>query len=1055
MYYQTEAKLKTIRASAGSGKTFTLIREYLVLLFKGRPEYFRHILAVTFTNKATAEMKARVLLELNLLARGDNSDHKGWLKEQTKLNDSQLRSKAEIILQHILHNYSWFKISTIDSFFQQIIRSFSRELGIWGGYNLELDTTKIQNESVERLVDSITPEGDILSWIIDFMSEQIEDGRSWEIKSKLIDIAKVIQSEVVQLDDSVLTDSVEAIRDYTAKINTAYNRCLSAIKKLGEQGCAIISNNGLTVDDFANKGRGPASYFDRIAKKGPLDKLPDTFFASLDSTDKWVSKSSKKHDEICSVTENELIPLLNKIYELDKEFHTLYAVKQNLFALGLITQIQKETDAICSEKNLFLINNTNPFLFKIIDQNDSPFIYEKVGIYLNHIFIDEFQDTSGLQWRNFKPLISNSLSEGNNCLLVGDVKQSIYRWRNSNWEILGRKLSEEYSANVLRNEVLDTNWRSAKEIIEFNNAFFQHMVKAMDVAMPAAANGLVSFSELYHDVKQVTSSKGEGKEGYTEHTMIEKSIADETEFYYGEWLLDKINNITDLQYNPGDIVILVRSGNEGKLVADYMLSAIQERKFNRNLKVISNESLYLQSSEIIRLIISFLSYLSDDQDILALTNLISEYISIKQQGDAPEICFATANTTSEDLLELLPDNFPQFVDYVREMPLFEIIQHTIQYFNLHNITESKAYLDAFLDLLHESFNDQFTGLSSFLDFWDEEGCLKSISVSEDKDAIRIMTIHKSKGLEFPFVLLPFCDWRIEPKSGTVLWGTTDLHDNNNKTLLPLKYSSLLERSDFAGLFFEERYRSWVDNLNLLYVAYTRTEIGLFTLTRQVKSRTISLSKLLQGSYESLVSEGVITKSENVYSSGSLVEIERQQEKGLEPPEGDFNLKAQPFRFRASNKPAKWDESEILSNHRIKGLFWHSVLERIETMADIPYVLNKLKREGLLGTRIIIDVEKELVKLLTTNAEIEEWFSGKYQVLNEIDIIIPNSRMKRPDRIMLDGKKAIIVDYKTSRENAEFIEQIKSYRHLLIQMGYEKVEGYIWYLNTNRLVEVNE
>ncbi len=470
-------QLKVIRASAGSGKTYTLAGEYLRLLFT-ESDYFRHILAVTFTNKATNEMKSRIIGELDLLARNRESKQMQALMASTGLSEIQLRSKASVILKKLLHRYSDFSVSTIDSFFQRIIRSFTRELGLQGTYSIELDTETLLTAVIDQLLIEAGNDRSLLSWLGDYAESLIERGENWNLRKSMRSLGKEIFREEFKSLSNLASSQYgnrEFLQSFRQELYSAFHLIEKEYRAFGYQAMSILDASGFTVDDFSKKGSGPAGFLVKLAN-GEFREPTDTAKQAALNPEKWFTKTSPDAAAIRALAESELMPLMQRVsayYEThNRQYYTLEVVLKNMFTLGILSDLSRLAYRWCNENNAFLLPEAPLFLQKIIDGNDTPFIYEKAGYWYHHFMIDEFQDTSLLQWQNFKPLISNSLSQDYDNLVVGDAKQSIYRWRNSNWTILSSGVAQEFPGGIIHDISLEYNWRSSKNIIEFNNRFF-------------------------------------------------------------------------------------------------------------------------------------------------------------------------------------------------------------------------------------------------------------------------------------------------------------------------------------------------------------------------------------------------------------------------------------------------------------------------------------------------------------------------------------------------------------------------------------------------------
>lgn len=469
------SQINIIRASAGSGKTHFLTGAFLELLMSEPTDYFKSILAVTFTNKATEEMKSRIIEQLNLLLKGENSSYLINLMQKTGFKESHVRNKSAAILQQILHGYSYFNIETIDTFFQKVIKAFARELSIPGNYNIEIDTQPAMNFAIDNLMEEIEESSDILQWLIDFSEARIDEGRVWDIKNELLVLGQEIFKEsFARVSGEVF--NVLAEKEKLATFKKHLSNIISSTEKtladFGHTGLNIINENDFEISDFYRGNTGIPTFFRKLSEKQP-DKPNRYVLEMLNGTNNWPSPKTNRREELIAVADKKLLPLLTEIIEFINQNLTRYftakEIIKNLYSLGILSDLAGKIQTYCKENNSFILSESPIFINKIIDNNEAPFVYEKVGNRYHHFMIDEFQDTSALQWSNFKPLVNNSLATGKDCLIVGDVKQSIYRWRNSSWEILANQIFNDFSSGQINPRSLDTNWRSCKEIIHFNN----------------------------------------------------------------------------------------------------------------------------------------------------------------------------------------------------------------------------------------------------------------------------------------------------------------------------------------------------------------------------------------------------------------------------------------------------------------------------------------------------------------------------------------------------------------------------------------------------------
>ncbi len=630
------AKLYIVRASAGSGKTFRLTLEYLSHLYENTDDFI-HILAVTFTNKATEEMKSRIIGVLHGLATGKSGEYLEPLLKRTGRNEKEIRLKSDIILKKILHNYSRFSVSTIDSFFQYIIRSFTREIGIQGGYRIEMDDSLILQKAIDDLFMRIEQETELRSWLTEFTENRIEESKSWNLKQEIQRLGGEIFKERYRQFSDVIgkkLHSKEFLSEYRQELSRIRHSYESVMSRYGKQGMELIMQNGLSADDFYQKSRGPAGYFLKLA--GDDFSRPNSYvMKTYDDIELWIKKDNPGWQSVRQICEKFLHPLLQKAvdYHLrnNKAYFTAKTLLKNFFTLGILTDLTRSIYHYTRENNLFMISDSAQFINRIIANNDTPFIYEKTGNYYHHFLIDEFQDTSGFQWKNFKPLISNSLSQKFNCLVVGDVKQSIYRWRNSNWEILAYDIPDDFYAGAVQTETLEINWRSKKNIVLFNNAFFEVASNILQMQYSSEANTKdepegKTINDLYADIMQKLPENATGG-GY-----ISIGFSEETDNFDTNVCAEVVTVIRQLQdsgYSPSDIAILTRGKNEGKKIADFLLQYRQNQSPDSSYQfnVISDESLFLDSSATVRFIISLFRHMAEPENHVNNYFMLYEYLN--------------------------------------------------------------------------------------------------------------------------------------------------------------------------------------------------------------------------------------------------------------------------------------------------------------------------------------------------------------------------------------------------------------------------------------------
>jgi ATP-dependent helicase/nuclease subunit A len=1078
--------LKVIRASAGSGKTFILANEYLRLLFEDS-DYFMHILAVTFTNKATEEMKSRIVGELNLLAKDQASKQLPHLMISTGLNEKQIRSKANIILKKLLHHYSKFSVSTIDAFFQRIIRSFTRELGIQGGYSIELDTETLLIELIERLLIKAETDKSLLIWLTRFAESLIEKGSNWNFKKSIRLLGKEIYKEEYRsLSEKALCKLSDRglLREYQDELYAIQKKISSEYKTFGIKARAIIEDNEFTLDDFAYKSNGAAGFLMKLAD-GEFKEPAARVIEAAISIDKWITKNSPRRAEILPVVEKELLPLIQQVldyYRLNyRNYFTAKEILKNLYSLGILSDLLKLSSDWCDENNVFLLPEAPVFLNKIIDENDTPFIYEKAGSWYHHFMIDEFQDTSVMQWSNFRPLISNSMSQDFDNLIVGDVKQSIYRWRNSNWEILENITNRDFAAGTVNCLSLDKNRRSCREIVEFNNAFFSVAAAILQEEYDRNTHNADYFYtpeqnkklvNLYTDIIQQPGAE-EDSHGHVHLRFIE---ADEENNFYekaNQRLIKLLCDFQDKGYALNDIAVIVRKNKEATQLADYLLKYANETPASGyRFDVISDEALRLGSSHLVSFLVALLQYLVDPNEPVNNYFLLSSYMNYFHSDSEKDTWKVPADDQTEllpALNKLLPDEFMKLSVSAGSLSLPDTLERLVIIFRLNNYSGEQLYLQSFRDVVIEYAHKYSTDLSRFLDYWNETGKEKSVSAPAGQVAIRILTIHKSKGLEFNIVIAPYCNWEINLFNKNMIWCKPLSHPFDKLEILPMNYSKNLSNTIFVSEYFEEFRKQYIDNLNLLYVTFTRARKGLYIFCDSDKNK--QLNNVSNLALQVMSNELPANMNTNQYMDLSKA----YDASSASFNHGELTLHAISDKAPSGEKPIRSDVSLRTSSERIKiafqgklsldltlnkparplneGKLLHEIFTSITTAEDIDAAVKKQYVHGRISQS---EKDKYIpaIKDLLNDVQVMSWFSGDWRVLTEAEIILPGGTLKRPDRVMTKNGCTIIIDYKFGLVREPGHEsQVKEYAGLLEDMGYDHVEGYLWYVKLKEVKRV--
>ncbi|MBT7827935.1 MAG: UvrD-helicase domain-containing protein [Bacteroidetes bacterium] len=1066
--------LKIYRSSAGSGKTFKLTEEYLKLVFAD-PFKYQKILAVTFTNKATEEMKNRILTELYKLAQNQPSGHTETLQKTfPNLGDKGISSRAKLILQLILYDYSHFSISTIDSFFQKVVKGFSREIGIQYGYNVELNTQSVLDRAVDQMMLKIGEDKQLNNWLEDFAANRQEQGSSWDLKSSIQKFAGQITKEEFQQNETSLKAKLSEksfLSAFIKKLSSIVNDFENGMQAIGQEAIDCIKKAGLDISDFSYKESGVAGYFIKISEK--LDFIPGTRAKDgLDNTEKWYSKKTEEDIKarITQLVDSSLNGLLHQAFnklETDyRSFKSAQEVKRYLFMLGILTDISSQLSEIREDENLMLISDVNQLLRKVIDDNDTPFLYEKMGNRYMHFLVDEFQDTSQFQWQNIKPLIKNSLDSNHMNLIVGDIKQSIYRWRGGDWSMLLKGVEQEIGDELIESVSLKENWRSRKNIIDFNNAVFsqgaewvknsiENQLKEFDIEIDETV--LLSnqqITEAFKDVVQDCPEK-ENNEGGQVEVRFCRSDKEK-----GAHWKDDVHQQLELSLDSilenchqKDITFLVRTKAEANELADFLLAA---GKYN----ILSKEALFINSSPAVRLLISALKFINESADFINAVNLIVAYYDILgHKLHYQELI----GLNLEKIKAFLPAEF--FSIRLKELSLYDLIERLSSLFKLNEIRHEWAYIQALNDVVLEYSQNQKADLASFLEWWEEFGLEKSIQVPDDLDAMEIMTIHKAKGLDFKVVIIPYLDWSLDHNTTqeNILWTFSHVEPFNDFELLPLKYSKKLIPSIYVNEYCQERVAAAMDSLNVLYVALTRAVDSMLIFSKlpeKENSKTVGdllfnlIKKESTTQNTKLIKLNDFWEEEDAhFTYGSPVLVDENLEVEKTYKLDNYIINTDFLNVRVKHEHADVFDPEKESPAKLNyGKLMHEILAQIKVPSDIEKVINALFTDGILNEKEKISIQSKLSKALS-QADVKDWFSGKYKVLNENPILIPNQDYKIPDRVMLDGNKALVVDYKFGAEHASHKLQLAEYKHFLTEMDFKEVEGYLWYVDEGKIVAV--
>ena len=1067
--------LNIYKASAGSGKTFALTMEYLKLLYSF-PGIHRHILAVTFTNKAAGEMKHRILSRLSALSHYSSLEPMEEMKqlvEATGLDEKSISRQAGELLDIILNDYSGFSVGTIDKFFQSVIRAFTREIGIQPGYNLELDHPRVLSLAVDRMFQDLGNHPELQAWLIRYAEERMEESRSWNFRQEIIQLGMQLFKESFQglfLKHNISVLKKENLNLFSEDLVQLERQTRRKMSDMGKKALQQMGKLNLSPEDFNLKSNSPATLFVTAVKEEDVN-FTDSKLLALELPEKWLKKDSSQ--AMIALTEEQLIPQLNEVYSLQVILNTIAVVRANFYTLGILADTWEYVREYTRERNLFLIADSSRFLRGIIGGNQVPFVYERTGSRFHHIMLDEFQDTSLFQYDNFRPLLDNSLAAGQQNLVVGDVKQSIYRWRNSDWKILASELEHDFRHQEVHIRTLAKNYRSREAIIRFNNTVFQlssellsEMISRELLASPVtrmeAEQEVEQFRKAYEDVVQEIPQQKMGTGGFVKGVLFE-----EEERPFRDQVLDAlpdwVEEIRQTGIEPGETAILVRTRKEGVAVANKLLEHARLTGETRNFRLISNESLLLVHNNSVSILVSLLRYLvQPDHEI---NNTLLKYHCFLL-GTIPDMDPAQLFGVDVAPELFFPEHFSEQRELLKQLPLYELIESLIDEFSLGSRAEDLPYLQAFQDVVIDLQRRDPVGIRDFLDYWEQHGSKRGISVSEESNALRILTIHKSKGLEFKAVIVPFCDWEVttDHRNFDILWCATDGTPLERIPIVPVKFTSKLMHTLFSPAYYRERMKGYLDKLNLLYVAFTRARdllyIGIpLKEGKGVKSTGDLLRAILKRSPE----KQPCTAALESYLDGKVMTLgempvypsQHQVEDPWQFRSYPVNRDKRSLKVRLRNDQYFVDEEGIFRTGRMYGTMMHQIFSRILSVKDLEPVLDAMQKEGQVpGT------EREALELLIrkklNGPIVKRWFlqDETVQVYNERAILCGHGVMLRPDRVIVEEEGITVIDFKFGEiEKPDHIRQVRSYMEQLRQMDYKHVEGYIWYVILDKTIKI--
>lgn len=1029
-----DTSFKIYSASAGSGKTYALTKEYLkLLLANDSPAKFRQILAITFTNKAVDEMKTRILD--NLFAFGQKTIPKKQqplfhtLCQELALSEMELQQRSQKALKRILHNYSFFEISTIDKFNHKIIKTFARDLHLSQNFEVELDIELLLEEAVGRLLERAGSDAELTEVLIAFSLEKIDDDKSWNIAYDLLEIGKLLfQENHAAHVDPLRSKSIGDFKEIQKKLASDATLLEAKIVEMAQKSLQEMDHQGFEASDFPRQTL--PNHFKKMVA-GEFD--PKKIYTSKTLEPNLVEGKLLKANDKRDVSELTMT-LLNTFLSLKQHIYRRAYLKNiygNMVPLTLLNEIAKEIRNIELDRDIIPISSLNAILSKEIKDQPVPFIYERMGEKYRHYFIDEFQDTSQMQWENLVPLIGNALEsedekhQRGSLFLVGDVKQAIYRWRGGRAEQFLDLLNGTTKPFVVEPSInsLDTNWRSYDEIVQFNNRFFTTVA-------PVLQND--AYRNLFlQDSHQKTNNR---PGGFVQLSFLENGIENKEETYCSK-TLETIHHLTSEGYPYSDICILVRDNKNGMLLADFLAQ--------NHVPIISSDALLLNNNDKVTFLMALLRIMQNPQDREAA--YMALLFLVKDETDKHGVISKYLDQVRIYLLE----HYGFDMERLRGQSVFTILESAIVQFELAH--DSTAYLTFLMDEVLLVEKRMGASIHSFLQYWEQKKDSLSIAAPDNVNAVRIMTIHKAKGLEFPFVIFPFAnalldDKRKKKKSWVPATASeTDL--GLNEFLINMNKDMLEYNVESARIYTDEEQKSFLDAMNVLYVALTRPVKGLYVFTETGKElgSLESVSSYADLFQWYLHDQGIPKNETGQYTFGTFP----KNAAPLEPkndthiayvtrPKGDQG-------FLISTASGRlWDDDGRLEAIEMGNLI-HYALSQINTAKDVPQVVEKLQLAGHFQKDASGEIQQKLMDVVT-HPDLKTYFSTAFEILNEQEILTVDGWSLRPDRIVVSNGKATVLDYKTGKPSASHKEQIMQYADALKVMGYKIEHTIIVYID---------
>ncbi|WBX76956.1 UvrD-helicase domain-containing protein [Tenacibaculum ovolyticum] len=1040
LFVQNSSAFQVYNASAGSGKTFTLVKEYLKVLLNSDDIFtFQKILAITFTNKAAGEMKERVLENLQEFSEGKENDLFQLISNEIEVDKATIKYRSKQIIDAVLQNYSAFSITTIDSFTHKIIKSFAYDLGLSLNFEVEMDAVSLLNEAVDVLISKIGTDKDLTKLLIDFSLDKADDDKSWDISRELNEFSRILLNEddtkhFRKLADKKLAD----FTDLKSKLSKHQKEIKTRFIEIGNNALQIIEDAQIGHKDFY-RSMFPNHFLALASTPEKAKFFEDSKLRERVEENNFYAKS--KSDAIKNAIEAVLPDLLSLYRESERLYQQFLMNKlalKSIIPLAVLNHINLELTRIKEDNNIRLNAEFNQLISDNIKDQPAPFIYERIGQRFMHYFIDEMQDTSVLQWKNIIPLIDNALAQENsNLLLVGDGKQAIYRWRGGKAEqFISLGSADDNPFHVPKEiKTLETNYRSYTEVIDFNNQFFQHTSNFLQNE---------NYKQLFIEGNKQLKTVKEG--GFVSLSFLDKEDEKENEVLkYPKKILETIRGLEN-DFSLNEICVLVRKKKDGIAVANYLSE--------NGINIISSETLLLQNSAKVNFIVGVLQVIqhsNDKETLLEILYFLHEHLQLKVNKHLfiSEIIHQPNEIVFKELIKYkLSFDLSTF----HQLPFYEKVEEIIRSFKL--INSSDAYVQFFLDVVLEQ-QRKGTSIQEFLDFWEVKKANLSIVAPESGNAVQVMTIHKSKGLEFPVVIFPY-DLEIYRQVNPKVWlnKLPESFEGFKELLVPFNKDLKSINNRSLEIYDQQREELELDNFNLLYVALTRSVEQLHVITEyKISAKGEENTNFYSGIFINYLKEkGFWNDDEFEYSFGNSLRVSKQrkitsiaevQEKFITTPWKEHNI-----HMLAS-------ASKLWNNEQGKAIEFgnliHEMMAKIITKKDVETIVNKYEQEGIINKEqakaICADINK-----IVNHVELQNYYSNNVTIYNEREIVDVDNQIMIPDRLVVENDVVTIIDYKTGKPSKSYHQQLLRYERVLKSMNFKVDKKLLIYINEEILVE---